>query len=50
MTPEQHALSQMRITNMIKDSDYMEYIIPVDGTKFIINRYDTKYSSIGTED
>ena len=49
MTPEQHALSQMRITNMIKDNDYMEYIIPVDGTKFIINRYDTKYSTIGTQ-
>ena len=48
MTAEQKVLVDMKMTNTIKDSDHMEYTIPVDGTKFIIDRYDTMYSSVGT--
>ena len=48
MTTEQQILMEMRLMNTIKDSDHMEYTIPVDGTKFYIDRYDTMYSGVGT--
>lgn len=48
MTAEQKVLVDMRMTNTIKDSDHMEYTVPVDGTKFIIDKYDAMYSSVGT--
>ena len=48
MTTEQQIIMEMRLMNTIKDSDHMEYTIPVDGTKFYIDRYDTMYSGVGT--
>lgn len=45
MTTEQNTLIQLKLMNMIKDGDSMEYVTPNKDFKFLIDRYDSAFSN-----